>query len=261
MRPVLLIMLGCSLVSGGPAGEADFVSQPQDAHVQPGESVQLDCELVEADADDICAWRLAGTHLGVDHFYNVFPPPKVRALFPEHERVCTLIIEDVDWRHDGLWTCWPLDEQAHVSSRSARLTVAGSTSTPQPAPTDTPATTTPDASTTPTWPTTEPTTSAAPTTTPPATTTAAPSTTPPATTTTMPSTTATATTTAAPSTSAPTTPWTTPSPGPGFSCPQPDGLFADPENARFFYYCKDGEAVHMQCEFPQRWSDSQKNCA
>ncbi|XP_037091426.1 uncharacterized protein LOC119111724 [Pollicipes pollicipes] len=124
MRPVLLIMLGCSLVSGGPAGEADFVSQPQDAHVQPGESVQLDCELVEADADDICAWRLAGTHLGVDHFYNVFPPPKVRALFPEHERVCTLIIEDVDWRHDGLWTCWPLDEQAHVSSRSARLTVA-----------------------------------------------------------------------------------------------------------------------------------------
>ena len=114
--------------AGSAAGAGDssvFVLEPQDARVRPGGTVQLDCELTITSQGDICAWRIAGTQLGVDHFYNVEPPPHVRALFPEHERVCSLLVEDADYRHDGEWTCWPLAETSHVSSRTARLRVSG----------------------------------------------------------------------------------------------------------------------------------------
>lgn len=56
----------------------DFVIEPQDASVEAGSTVELDCELVERETEDICAWKISGTHLGEDHFYNIHPPSKVR---------------------------------------------------------------------------------------------------------------------------------------------------------------------------------------
>ena len=103
-------------------GANTFITEPADAVVAPGEEIQLDCELVE---EDICAWRLNDTNLDVDHFYNAAPPPKVHALFPDHERVCSIIISDIDHDYDGYWTCWPLGEFSHFSSRAARITVSG----------------------------------------------------------------------------------------------------------------------------------------
>ena len=105
-------------------GDGKFISEPQDAVVPPGGRIQLDCELIDS---DVCAWRIDGTQLGVDHFYNVEPPPKVHALFPDHERVCSIVITDIDWRYDGYWTCWPLGQFSHYSSRAARVTVSGQT--------------------------------------------------------------------------------------------------------------------------------------
>ncbi|XP_043217778.1 uncharacterized protein LOC122379556 [Amphibalanus amphitrite] len=191
--PIAVSILICVLTSGAAGSGADsetssvFVLEPQDAWVRPGGTVQLDCELTAASQGDICAWRIAGTQLGVDHFYNVAPPDKVRALFPEHERVCSILIEDADRRHDGLWTCWPLANTSHVSSRDARLIVADETTlaptssagttteaTSRPAPTTTPADTTTEpprtspeqTSTSPAPPTTTPRATTAPPTSP-----------------------------------------------------------------------------------------------
>ena len=99
-----------------------FVREPSDAVVPPGGQVQLDCELID---EDICAWRVNDTDLGVDHFYNAEPPPKVHAIFPDHERVCSIAIRDIDWQYDGYWTCWPLGQYSHYSSRAARVRVSG----------------------------------------------------------------------------------------------------------------------------------------
>ena len=119
-------LVPCSAAAVSESDSASvFVSEPQDARVRPGDTVQLDCELTVSSREDICAWRIADTHLGVDHFYNVAPPDKVRALFPDHERICSILVEDADWRHDGRWTCWPLADTSHVSSRTARLVVSG----------------------------------------------------------------------------------------------------------------------------------------
>ncbi|XP_037077477.1 uncharacterized protein LOC119098611 [Pollicipes pollicipes] len=238
MKTTLVIAFLSGMVAGRqqsqPTAGSDFIEEPEDATVPPGASVELDCELVEGDVGDICSWRISGTHLGVDHFYNVDPPAKVRALFPEHERVCSIAIDNIDSRHDGFWTCWPLGPYSHISSRAARVTVTGdpiTTTEPPPAP----STTTSGPSTV-SWWTLNPASTITPDTTTPETTTATVTTPSPAPTTTRP-------------------------PSPGFDCPQPYGLFADPENPRYYYYCEESMAIHLQCEFPSMWSDSDKRCA
>ncbi|XP_043216288.1 platelet glycoprotein Ib alpha chain-like [Amphibalanus amphitrite] len=235
----------CLLIAGGSAsladsvGESKFITEPQDAVVAPGGRTQLDCELIDG---DVCSWRIDGTHLGVDHFYNVDPPAQVHALFPDHERVCSIVITDIDWRYDGYWTCWPLGEFSHYSSRAARVTVSGTPITTEPPTAEPTSQAPPEPSTTPPAPETS--TPYQPTTTPyqPTTTPYQPTTTPYQPTTT------------------PYRPSTTIGPDPDFVCPTPFGLFADPRDDSYFYFCEEGHPIHLQCEYPLHWDDVQKKC-
>jgi len=250
---LLVALTGCVLGSAAePTASTDFVTEPTDVVAVKGENVEMDCELTASDIEAICVWKVVGTNLNVTQFYNVYPPPKVQSLFPDGHRVCSIVINNIDSNYAGSWTCFPLAGDAHISSRSASVSVIAPTG-PRPTVT-TPWSPTEPATTPSAPPTPEPTT--------PEPTTPEPTT--PEPTTIQPTTPAATSTTPAPpatTTTAPPTVGPTPSPGPGFQCPQPNGLFADPASSHYFYYCQDNIPVHMQCEAPTTWDDTQKNCA
>ena len=44
-----------------------------------------------------------------------------------------------------------------------------------------------------------------------------------------------------------------------FTCPEPNGLFADPEQCDLYYVCEDGVSVPSLCEDGLLFDDSQRN--